>query len=140
MSFLLHSMTARAVVVRGTQILLMHRRKDGREYFVLPGGHVEEGETVEETVVRELYEETGLHVRIQRELARLYNPFDESEHVYFHVEAEAGEPVLGGPEVDRQCTDNYYALVWHELAQLHEIPLQPKELRTLLTTISFTQA
>jgi ADP-ribose pyrophosphatase YjhB (NUDIX family) len=38
---------------------------------VVPGGRVEPGETIAETAVRELAEETGLEVRVERELGVL---------------------------------------------------------------------
>jgi nucleoside triphosphatase len=44
------------------EILLMKSHK-WPDLYVVPGGHVELGEHLEQTVVREALEETGLHVR-----------------------------------------------------------------------------
>jgi 8-oxo-dGTP pyrophosphatase MutT (NUDIX family) len=35
---------------------------DGRDYWATPGGGLEEGETFEAAAIRELHEETGLHI------------------------------------------------------------------------------
>src|SRR5436305_512602 len=53
-----------AVVIHGGEVLLIRRGKEplkGR--WLIPGGTVELGETLEEAVVREVREETGLEVR-----------------------------------------------------------------------------
>ncbi len=55
-------------ILRGTHILLIQHREHagGRSYWLLPGGGREEGETEEQCVIREMKEETGLDVKIDR--------------------------------------------------------------------------
>lgn len=55
-------------ILRGTCILLVQHREHvgGRSYWLLPGGAREEGETEEQCVIREMKEETGLDVKIER--------------------------------------------------------------------------
>ncbi len=45
------------------KILMQNRTKDDWKGFTLPGGHVEPGESVVESVVREVKEETGLDIQ-----------------------------------------------------------------------------
>ena len=55
------------VVVKGQQILLVRRaRAPLRGQWSLPGGLVETGETLAAAVRREIAEETGLRVRVER--------------------------------------------------------------------------
>ncbi|MEU0533430.1 NUDIX hydrolase [Amycolatopsis tolypomycina] len=51
----------KGVLVRGGRVLLVHNDRDEWE---LPGGRLEPGETPEETVAREITEETGLSVDV----------------------------------------------------------------------------
>ena len=52
-----------AVVVKEGSILLVRHRRRGLSYYALPGGRLEEGESVEECLVREFHEETGYTVK-----------------------------------------------------------------------------
>jgi 8-oxo-dGTP pyrophosphatase MutT (NUDIX family) len=57
--------TACAVVFDAQGRLLLHRRTDNGRW-ALPGGAIETGETAEESIVREVWEETGYRVVVTR--------------------------------------------------------------------------
>lgn len=61
-----------AVVDDDQQVLAIKRRDNG--LWALPTGHLEPGETVSTAVVREIAEETGLQVRIERLIGLYSNP------------------------------------------------------------------
>ena len=59
-------LAAYAVIVRGDRILLsrLAERVTKHELWTLPGGGVDHGEDPRAAVVREIYEETGLHAEV----------------------------------------------------------------------------
>lgn len=48
------------MVYKDDEILVINRKKHDWPGISFPGGHVEKGETLEESVIREIKEETGL--------------------------------------------------------------------------------
>ncbi len=54
------------VLVKNNKILVQ-RDKDGNEY-ALPGGHIKIGETLEDGLIREYKEETGIDIKIKHML------------------------------------------------------------------------
>ena len=65
------------LVKRGTEVF--------RGYWALPGGKVEYGETVEQGVVREVKEETGLEVVIEKKIGEYHECgiINEIEYDYY---------------------------------------------------------
>lgn len=59
----------KGVIFRGGRVLLLHRRKDLMLFpgvWDIPGGGVEVGDSLEDSLVREVREETGFRVRVGR--------------------------------------------------------------------------
>jgi ADP-ribose pyrophosphatase YjhB (NUDIX family) len=74
----------RALVIDGDQILLV--RGHGHGHWHLPGGAIKRGETLQEGAAREVREETGCEVEIER-LLGMYANFSEykSDHIAIFV-------------------------------------------------------
>ena len=65
-------------------------------YWALPGGRVDAGETVEQTVVREVGEETGLHVKVVRKIGEYHETGVQDRIEYdYHAACFLVEPVGG---------------------------------------------
>jgi len=127
---------ATAVIVVGTRVLLMRRKKHGEEYFSFPGGTIEQGESPEQAVVRELKEEFTIDITINRFL------FDSvamgKKSYYFLVILFTGTPVLGGEEKDIMAKDpeNQFAPEWRSVAELRTLEnLYPQEARERIADI-----
>ena len=69
---------ARALVFQDQRLLFV---SDNGEYWYLPGGRVEGQETLTECVEREVYEETGLIVKVEN-LLHVLECFDIEDHLH----------------------------------------------------------
>jgi NAD+ diphosphatase len=85
------SPAAIAAVVRGDRILLARAGRFPPGMFSVLAGFVEPGETLEECVVREVREETGVEVKNLRYFASQPWPFPHSLMVAFTSEYASGE-------------------------------------------------
>ncbi len=77
------------ILIENDRVALIERHRAGLDYFVFPGGGVDEGETAEQAAVRETMEELGVEVAIKQKVAVIH--FDQSTQVYFLVERVSGE-------------------------------------------------
>jgi RimJ/RimL family protein N-acetyltransferase/ADP-ribose pyrophosphatase YjhB (NUDIX family) len=109
-----------AIVVRDDRILMVKHRQDGEEYWCLPGGALEAGESPEQGALRELREECQVDGEIVRQTAHVsYAPDDETYS--FLVDIGDGNPSLGhDPEVDEGQQE--LLLVDVQWLRLSEIP------------------
>jgi len=59
------------VLIQGDYVALIERHRAGLNYFVFPGGGVDEGESPEQAAVREAMEELGVQVAIKQKVAEI---------------------------------------------------------------------
>lgn len=120
-----------AIIVNDGKVLLMHRINNSKEYYIFPGGGVENGETVEQAVLREVQEETSLEAKIEKLLYHhIYD--DNTEQFFYLCRYVSGEPKLGeGNEARdmKESSANFYNPIWHEIKGLPQLLLYPLEIR-----------
>ena len=121
---------ASVIIIDNGKILLLYRFKNGKEYYVFPGGGVEDGESTIRAAVREAKEETGLDVAISKKMWE-YEGRGRLEHFYL-VERFSGELKIGGLEENRQSKDNVYRLEWVNLDKVADINLLPEDMKAQL--------
>jgi 8-oxo-dGTP diphosphatase len=104
-----------AIVEKGHKVLLITRGSEPFEgMLALPGGFVEEGEKVEQALIREVEEETSIVVK-PKEILGVYSdpnrdPRGHTISIVFVAEAVSGELEAGG---DAEEVD------WYELKKIN---------------------
>jgi 8-oxo-dGTP diphosphatase len=88
-----------ALIFQEEQILLAHRRDI--DWWNLPGGGMEVGETVEEAICREVREETGLEVEVEYLVGVYSKPQKQEVVLTFRCRITGG--ILSPTEESREC-------------------------------------
>ncbi len=77
------SISVGGIVTKGNQILLVQRAQNpGKGRWTIPGGYVEQEETMEVAIQREIKEETGIITQPQRIVSIAELPSEKSHDVY----------------------------------------------------------
>jgi len=127
----------RAIIKNGEDILLIHRIKKEREYWVFPGGGIEKTDSdIKSALVRECKEELGVEVRVGDLFTTYkYGGAGEEQCEYFYF-SEILSGVLGtgsGPEFQEGTHyEGMYALEWIPLGDFPSKNIQPEEVKKKL--------
>ena len=87
-------------IQKGDSILLVHARNFRGTFNGLVAGFLEPGETLEESVHREVAEETGLHIKNLKYFGRQPWPYPSGIMIGFTADYESGEIKLQAEELN----------------------------------------
>ena len=122
---------AAGIVLCDDALLVMFRRRDGREYYTFPGGGVEEGELPADAVVREIREETMVEVEVGELLYELHREEAPMPREFFYrCIYKSGTPTLGSDSIERAIFDeekNYFVPKWIKFSDADITLLLPTE-------------
>ena len=118
------------LVHRGEELLLQNRVKQDWQGYAMPGGHVEPGESIVEAVIREMQEETGLHILNPKLCGVKQFPIDGGRYLVFLFETEEFTGELTGSEegemtwIPRNRLHEYKTV--DDLQQMLDVMLKPE--------------
>lgn len=113
-------------------ILLIHRQKKQRNYWVVPGGGAKENETPQATAIREINEELQIGLT-PAELRQLF--VIDDEYFFLTYFRQTAVPNISGEEKERSTSTNVYRPAWVSLSKLLKINLMPPELSKKIQAI-----
>ena len=117
---------ARAIIVRDGKFVSMYREKQGRIYYTFPGGGIEENESEEACVKREVFEEFGIIVEPIKKVY-IYENKISKEHFYL-AKWLSGEFGSGkGEEFQENQNNGIYIPKLIEISDIPKLPLMPPE-------------
>lgn len=94
---------------RRIEVLLMHYRYGEADVFALPGGNPDRGETLPETVVREVREELGISITVGNMILAgemlLSERANDVLHLVFATHNLQGEPILNSAETSARAVE-----------------------------------
>ena len=131
--------SAKAVIVRDDQLLVIVKRDTGGEYYALPGGGQDDFETLPEAVRRECLEEIGVDVEVGELLC--VRDYIARNHEFAAHQPEVHQvELLFSCRVAADCTprvgevpdDGQEGVAWLPLAALAAARLYPAALRLAL--------
>ena len=135
--------TASALIIDNGKVLLLHHKKLG--VWLYPGGHIEKNETPDQTVIREVKEETGLDVEIigekdnnladiDTDVSVLFNPYVilcELVGSHYHNDIVYLCKIYGGNREIKQNEGESKDIRFFSIDELNNIKLFPNFRRFL---------
>lgn len=106
-------------VIRDKKILMEKLYYEGRFFYSIPGGGIEDGETPEQAAIRELKEECGLDGTIVKKLAELYNQ-NRTEYSFEVSVPDEQEAIKGYDPEEPENEQPIKEVLWMELKEITE--------------------
>lgn len=91
-------LTTLCLIYKDNKILLQNRVKKDWKGYALPGGHIEKNESIVESVIREMKEETGLTIENLKLCGVKQFPIEDGRYIVFLFKTDEFEGELVSSE------------------------------------------
>jgi ubiquinone/menaquinone biosynthesis C-methylase UbiE/ADP-ribose pyrophosphatase YjhB (NUDIX family) len=115
---------AGALLIHQGKLLTYHVQGEEKHYWRIPGGGIEPDETPEQAARRELQEELGLEVNLQRLFGPYWRPHDKGEWYFLAETVPEKMPAENAAGFEHACT-----VQWLPLEKLAEFDIRPPALK-----------
>ncbi len=137
-------LSVKAIVVRNDALLVLKMRDDDDDWFILPGGGQEVGETVHEAVRRECREEIGADVQVQslrfiRDYIGRHHEFAATDGDVHQVELMFECTLVSEPSAPTVPDQGQIGHAWLPLVDLASYRLYPRALVGVLARSPSTE-
>ena len=124
------------ILIENNKLALIERHHAGLHYFAFPGGGVDEGESPQQTAIREAEEELGIIVEIKQKVAEVF--FNGNIQYYFLAQKLSGEFGTGTGEEYGEYNPIHgtYHPLWMPLEEVINKNVVPNELAKLVLRFS----
>ncbi|MEG8183962.1 DUF4916 domain-containing protein [Nocardia terpenica] len=118
---------ARAIIRSGDRLLVARERT--KPHVFLPGGHVKDGESVEDALVRELAEELGTTATVGNFIGAVEHRYsDDAAHTHHELNLIFAAEVSGEPH----SQEEHLEFAWLPMDQVAAADLRPSALKEVI--------
>lgn len=115
-----------AVIVEDDKVAVIKRNRNEDEYYVFPGGGIEDGESPKQATIRESFEELGVQIDVLERLGTI--EYNGIQH-YFIAKICGGKFGTGQGEEYEKCHNRgLYEPMWIPIAELSSLDVRPMEI------------
>lgn len=129
---------ARAIILHDNKLLLMRRNKQGSDYYTLVGGKANHDETIEQALIREVKEETGLTITDHQLVFTEKHPAPYNDQYIFLCQANSYESAAIAIDSEEALLNrigiNIHALTWVDKKQFDKLPFFTMPLQQAIST------
>lgn len=127
----------RAIICEEDRYLFIHRVREDKEYWVFPGGGVEDDDaSLEAALIRECEEELGVQIEVGELFTKTYFVMDgeeQEQHIYFCTIISGDIGTGQGPEFQEDTGyEGSFEAEWVHIAEMKDKYILPEEVKDML--------